>query len=78
MGWLAAPVALAVLVGGVVLGALLLAFGRRARRARAAETEAVERVWRRADGPWPAYDRRRNAPGEPIAPEPQRDRQTAE
>jgi hypothetical protein len=83
MGWLPAPVAVAVLLGAAAVGAVLVALRRRARRRRAA-AEPPERIWRRADGPWPAYDRRRSAgtPGEPALPaavgEPQRDRQPAE
>jgi hypothetical protein len=80
LGWLSGPGALAVLLGGVVLGALFLAWGRRAGRTHPHD-ESVDRTWRRADGPWPAYDRRRSAPGEPVAPvapEPQRDRATTE
>ena len=84
MGWLPAPVAVAVLLGAAAAGAVLVALRVRARRARAA-SEPPERIWRRADGPWPAYDRRRSAggaPGEPALPaavgEPQRGRQPAE
>ncbi len=83
MDWLPGPVAFAVLFVAVALAAVLLWRGVRPRRARAANDPA-ERVWRRADGPWPPYDRRRSAaadaavtPSTPTPPAP-RDRQPAE
>jgi hypothetical protein len=55
--WPLAAVAAAL---GMVGGARL-ARGRAAARARAAAASQASALWpaRRADGPWPAYDRRR-------------------
>ena len=64
-GWSLAAV-LAVVMGAVGVAGLLVLRGRRARSSPPAPPSDL--MVRRADGPWPSYDRRRSATADAPAP----------